>query len=251
MATKTNQISTLPIQQTLRYVNDEVMQNERFPEEIIDIILNYIFNADMLRDGMVFFGRVTQASSQYNLILLITKITNIRIHPKIPYIIQSIDFDSINIWAALSYSISIGSGSMELINDNKFNKYKIIATEHKYHNLTVGHSLGFGCKYNMLLKYPNMDESIDNDDLIWNNWNEYFDRISLSGRWDWPGHEKTPLPNGYLFCYRINKWLNQINVKQYIGIDVLKKVPSIKKETTTEVAIKQIKNIVENVKLHN
>ena len=240
-------LTITPIQQALHYVNDEMMKNDTLATAISDIILDYIFNinAPVIKPGMVLFGRCTQGTGgyQYNLIFLLTKMKNVKINPEVPCYYQSFDFDSIFIWPALSDSVSISSGKMELIDNGLFNQYKITATEHKYHPDTVGHQLGFGCKYNLTLKLP------DYEDCEWSNWNEYIDRISMIGRWDWP-YNTGDQASGLIYIYRIKKWDDQLNPKQYIKIAELKKTPFIKDKTTITTALEEIGEIVDNVKLN-
>lgn len=235
-----------PIQEALHHVNDNIMKNTNpLVSGIIDIITSFIFNGNMMKEGMVFFGRCTQGSDsyQYNLIFLLTKMKNAKVS-KVPYYYKSFDFESIFVWSALGDSVSISSGRMELVENGLFNQYKITATEHKYHPHTIGHSLGFNCRYDLTLKLP------DNEDCAWSNWDGYMNRISVLGRWDWPYHTGDPA-SGYVFLYRTIKFDHQLKVKQYTKVAELQKIPKIKDQTTIETAVEEIENIVNNVTLNN
>ena len=234
-----------PTQDALHYVNDTIMENDILPIGISEIILDYIVNTTwpVIKPGIVFFGRCTEGPDEYNLIFLLTTMRNIRVHSKVSYFYQSFDFDSILIWPVLSDSVSISSGSMECVENGLFNEYKITMKDHTFHEDTVGHDLAFDCEYNLTLKLP------DNEDCKWSNWNEYINRISIIGEWNWP-YDDDDASKGSVDMYRIKKWDDQMDVKRYTKIPRLKATPQIKHETSIESALQEIQNIIGGLQLN-
>ena len=239
-----DELSIKPIEEALYDVSRELTNNNGIADEIIAIILNYIFHPSIIQSGMVFFGRVTQGDDwEYNLVFLITEIKNIKIHETISYFYQSFDFDAIFIWPLLDDSVSIGSGKMTLIENGLLNTYKIFAIEQEYHKQTIGKDLIHPCEYNMTLKLPDYDEECE-----WNDWNGYLNRIKLSGQWQDPLNADPE--SGDVHCYRVKKWNQQIDGRQYVEIEELKKLPCIKSQTTIKDGVHAIEQIIQNVTLN-
>ena len=240
-------LSILPIKQAVQYVNDHHYKHDTLADDITDIITDFIFNIDTITDGMVFYG-YCNGGGEYNLMILIKKLKNIKINDKIPYMIQSSDFDAIYIWPKLGMSVSNVRGTLKLVDDNKYNKYEFSAHEYEYHKDIVQRHIVIGCTYKLMLRYPDhgIEEVDDNNDSIWSNWNEYFDRMNLIGTWDWPQRNKDAPPRfgGHIVLYRINKWLKQCDPVKYTVIQALKQIPRITKDTKIEEALVKINEII-------
>ena len=167
----------------IHFVNETIWHNKPLSSDVLDIVFDFIFNPNIFREGMVFFGRVDQNNMEYNLILLIQKINSIQYHSSVPYVLATIDFNVIFIWPNQSdglddNGISIGCGSANLIDNGKYDEYQFEAAELEFHPKTIDTNLILGCKYDLRLKLPDFEEC-----ATWNDWNGYMDSMSLKGHW--------------------------------------------------------------------
>ena len=241
--------NTLPTQQALHHANEDILKNESLPNEVINIILSYIITTNLIESGMIFFGRVTQEEDYddfaVSYLFLLTKMTNIKFDDKVSYIMKSSEFDVIFIIPDQS-CITIGNGYMELIDNGCFNEYNMTMDEYAYHLQTQDRDTNLPSKLNLTMQLPSYDE--DGSDIDskckWHNWDEYKNRIKIFGIWYHDSDKIAERANGKVCAYLINKWCGQTYVEQYIGIDQLKDIPNITKNTSVESAITKIQDIV-------